>query len=38
MLEPYLPMKGIKVRTMDIDTYDDYQKALNFVKEINYEN
>lgn len=31
-LEPYLPMKGIKVRACDIDTYDDYQRALEFVK------
>jgi len=31
-LEPYLPMKGIKVRACDIDTYDDYQRALEFIK------
>ncbi len=31
-LEPYLPMKGIKVRACDIDTYEDYQRALEFVK------
>lgn len=31
-LEPYLPMKGIKIRACDIDTYDDYQRALEFVK------
>lgn len=32
-LEPYLPMKGIKIRACDIDTYDDYQRALEFIKE-----
>lgn len=32
-LEPYLPMKGIKIRACDIDTYDDYQRALQFIKE-----
>ncbi|EGK8090096.1 NTP transferase domain-containing protein [Campylobacter lari] len=31
-LEPYLPMKGYKVRACDIDTYEDYQNALNFIK------
>ncbi len=31
-LEPYLPMKGIKIRACDIDTYDDYQRALEFIK------
>ena len=31
-LEEYLPMKGLKVRAQDIDTYDDYQKAIEFVK------
>jgi choline kinase len=35
MLEEHLPMKGIKVRAQDIDTYDDYQKALKFVKSWN---
>ena len=32
LLEPYLPMKGILVRACDIDTYDDYQRAIQFVK------
>lgn len=32
-LEPYLPMKGIKIRACDIDTYDDYQRALQFIRE-----
>ncbi len=31
-LEPYLPMKGIKIRACDIDTYDDYLRALEWVK------
>lgn len=31
-LEPYLPMKGIKVRACDIDTYDDYQRAIDIIK------
>lgn len=31
-LEAYLPLKGIKVRARDIDTYNDYKKALEFVK------
>jgi len=31
-LEPYLPIKGIKIRACDIDTYEDYQRALEFIK------
>lgn len=31
-LEPSLPMKGIKIRACDIDTYEDYQRALEFIK------
>lgn len=31
-LEPSLPMRGIKIRACDIDTYDDYQRALEFIK------
>ena len=31
-LEPYLPMRGIKIRACDIDTYDDYQRAVQFIK------
>ena len=30
-LEPYLPMKGIKIRAHDIDTYNDYLQAIQFV-------
>jgi hypothetical protein len=32
MLEGHLPMKGIKVRAQDIDTYDDYLKAVEFIR------
>ncbi|MWV61200.1 NTP transferase domain-containing protein [Helicobacter saguini] len=32
-LESYLPMRGIKIRACDIDTYEDYAKALEFIKE-----
>ena len=31
-LEPYLPIKGIKIRACDIDTYEDYQRVLEFIK------
>lgn len=31
-LERYLPLRGVKIRARDIDTYGDYQKALEFVK------
>jgi choline kinase len=31
-LEPHLPMKGLKVRAYDIDTYQDYVNVLNIVK------
>lgn len=31
-IEPYLPMKGLKLRAQDIDTYEDYEKAIAFVK------
>lgn len=31
-LEEYLPMKGVKIRACDIDTYEDYQRAIEFVK------
>ena len=31
-LEPYLPMKGIKIRACDIDTHNDYVNALNFIR------
>ncbi len=31
-LEPLLPIRGIKVRACDIDTYDDYLRAIDFVK------
>lgn len=31
-LEDYLPMKGLKIRAQDVDTYEDYQRAVEFVK------
>lgn len=31
-IEEYLPMKGLKVRAQDVDTYEDYQRAINFIK------
>ena len=31
-LEPYLPIKGIKIRACDIDTYDDYQRVLKVIE------
>ncbi|WP_037354229.1 NTP transferase domain-containing protein [Selenomonas sp. FC4001] len=33
-LEPFLPMKGIKIRARDIDTYEDYRQVMRFVKEF----
>lgn len=32
-LEEYLPMQGLKIRAQDIDTYEDYKKAIEFVKD-----
>lgn len=31
-IEPCLPLKGIKVRAYDIDTYDDYRRVVKFIK------
>lgn len=31
-IEKYLPIKGILIRAMDIDTYSDYKKAIKFIK------
>ncbi len=31
-IEPFLPLRGIKVRACDIDTYEDYLRAAEFVK------
>ena len=31
-LEPYLPMKGIKVRAYDIDTYNDYTRVTEITR------
>lgn len=33
MFESYLPMKGVKVRAYDIDTYDDYTRVSEIVKD-----
>jgi choline kinase len=32
MIEPYLPITGVKIRAQDIDTYDDYKRAENFIQ------
>ncbi len=31
-LEEHLPMRGIKIRAYDIDTYEDYKRVTEFVK------
>jgi choline kinase len=31
-IEPHLPIKGLKIRAYDIDTYEDYKRVENFVK------
>ena len=31
-LEKYLPIRGVKIRACDIDTYKDYKRAIEFVK------
>lgn len=31
-IEEFMPMQGLKIRAQDIDTYEDYQKAIEFVK------
>ncbi|MBP3500358.1 MAG: NTP transferase domain-containing protein [Akkermansia sp.] len=31
ILEQHLPIKGIHIRAQDIDTYEDYQRALEFI-------
>lgn len=33
MLEPILPLKGIKVRAYDIDTYNDYKRVSEIIKD-----
>ncbi len=32
IIEPHLPMRGIKVRACDIDTFDDYKRAVDIIK------
>lgn len=36
-LEPNLPIKGIKVRAFDIDTFEDYKRAIECYKEWSKE-
>lgn len=31
-IEEHLPIKGLKIRAQDVDTYEDYKKAIEFVK------
>lgn len=31
-LEPHLPLRGVKIRARDIDTYNDYTNAVEFIK------
>jgi choline kinase len=31
-IEPHLPIKGLKLRAYDIDTYDDYKRVAEFIK------
>lgn len=31
-ISPHLPIKGIKVRAYDIDTYDDYKRVISIIK------
>ena len=33
MFEPFLPIRGIKVRAYDIDTYNDYQRVQEITKD-----
>jgi choline kinase len=35
IFEEYLPMRGLKIRARDVDTYDDYLRAIEFVKKWN---
>lgn len=35
MFEPYLPMKGMKVRAYDIDTYNDFIRVSEIIKDWN---
>ena len=34
ILEPHLPIKGIKIRAWDIDTYDDYTRVSKIFNSI----
>lgn len=33
MFEPILPLKGIKIRAYDIDTFDDYQRVSKIIRD-----
>ena len=37
MFEPHLPMRGIKVRAYDIDTYNDYLRVSELQKTGKYD-
>jgi len=32
-IKPHLPIKGLKVRAYDIDTYEDYKRVERFIKD-----
>ncbi len=32
IIEPHLPMRGIKVRACDVDTFEDYKRAIETIK------
>ena len=32
VLEPCMPLRGVKIRACDIDTYGDYQRVVEFIK------
>ncbi len=35
-IEPYLPIKGLKIRAYDIDTYEDYKRVEKLIKRWQY--
>lgn len=38
LLEPFLPIQGIEIKAIDIDTYEDYNKAKILLKEWENDN
>ncbi len=38
IIESHLPMRGIKVRACDVDTYEDYKRAIEIIQEWNKSN